>query len=261
MEKLVRNGVGLAYRDSPGTRVPVVLIHGWCCDASFFEPQMAFLATKGHRVIAPELRGHGHSDTPQGAYGMQLFADDVAWMLRELRIEKAVVMGHSMGGIVAFDIAARYPELVKSVVMIDSSVTRPSSSHDAVTRICQQLSGPDRLKVLRDYVDAALFLPTDDPTRREDLTVRMQATQPHVVVAALEGLRDYDPSYARGKVVAPSLYIAADETPARTEMPALRELIPHMQTGQTVGSGHFCQLEVPDQVNAMLDRFLMLNAR
>jgi pimeloyl-ACP methyl ester carboxylesterase len=53
----------------------------------------------------------------------------------------------------------------------------------------------------------------------------------------------------------PSLYIAADDKPL-SDLPHLFRLAPEMQFGQTVGSGHFCQLEVPEQVNAMLDRFL-----
>jgi pimeloyl-ACP methyl ester carboxylesterase len=54
----------------------------------------------------------------------------------------------------------------------------------------------------------------------------------------------------------PSLFIAANEPRPRSEITPLRELIPQMAYGQTVGSGHFCQLEVPDQFNAMIDRFL-----
>ena len=89
----------------------------------------------------------------------------------------------------------------------------------------------------------------------------MALAQPHVVVSAMEGMRDYDPQLARGRIRVPSLYIAADEPAPRSDMAALRELLPQLVFGQTVGSGHFCQLEVPEQVNAMIDRFLTIHQR
>jgi pimeloyl-ACP methyl ester carboxylesterase len=58
-----------------------------------------------------DLRGHGRSDKPNGRYSMQAFADDLAWMCDQLKLEKPLFIGHSMGGVVAFDLAARYPDL------------------------------------------------------------------------------------------------------------------------------------------------------
>jgi pimeloyl-ACP methyl ester carboxylesterase len=63
---------------------------------------------------------------------------------------------------------------------------------------------------------------------------------------------------AAPRIVAPSLYVAADEPHMRSDMTRLRRIMPNMFFGQTVGSGHFCQLEVPNQVNAMIDRFLAI---
>lgn len=57
-------------------------------------------------------------------------------------------------------------------------------------------------------------------------------------------------------LVAPALYIAADELQPRADMARVHELCPQLLDGKTVGSGHFCQLEVPEQVNAMISRFL-----
>jgi len=237
-------------------RPAVVLVHGWCCDHSFFEPQAKHFDEAGRRVIALDLRGHGGSDAPDVQYTMELFADDVAWCIRQLGLVQPIVIGHSMGGIIAFDLAARYPDLPAAIVMVDSSVARSASGRTAIDGICKALSGPDRIKVMRDYVGSALFIPTDDPVRKEALLARMSAAPAHVVVSAMEGLRDYDPAYAKGMVTAPSLFIAADEPVPRADMTVMRELLPRLHHGRTVGSGHFCQLEVPDQVNAMIDRFI-----
>ena len=106
-----------------------------------------------------------------------------------------------------------------------------------------------------EYATGIAFLPTDDPGRRAAILAKMPQTARHVMVAALEGLRDFDPDEAAGHVLVPSLYIAADDRPL-SDMPRFFALAPEMLFGQTVGSGHFCQLEVPDQVNAMIERFL-----
>jgi pimeloyl-ACP methyl ester carboxylesterase len=69
--------------------------------------------------VAADLRGHGQSDKPHDTYTIQLFADDPAFLCGELGLAKPVVIGHSMGGVVAFAFAARYPKLPSAIVTID----------------------------------------------------------------------------------------------------------------------------------------------
>ncbi len=82
----------------------------------------------------------------------------------------------------------------------------------------------------------------------------------HVMVSAYQALGGYDAARA-ARVTTPSLYIAANEPSPRADMSRVRQILPTLAFGQTVGSGHFCQLEVPDQVNAMIDRFLAIGTR
>ena len=103
MQSLRRDGVTLFCEQAPGDEPPILLVHGWCCDHTYFVPQFEHFASRGHRVVAVDLRGHGRSDKPQQGYTMQLFADDLAWICQRIGVEKPVVVGHSMGGIVAFD--------------------------------------------------------------------------------------------------------------------------------------------------------------
>ena len=80
----------------------------------------------------------------------------------------------------------------------------------------------------------------------------------HVVVSAFEGMRDFDPVEAGRRLAVPALYVEANEPQPRSDMARLREMLPQVLDGKTVGSGHFCQLEVPEQVNAMIDRILAI---
>ncbi|MFC3692866.1 alpha/beta hydrolase [Chenggangzhangella methanolivorans] len=256
LRTLTRDGVSLAFAETPGDGPPVLLVHGWCCDQSYLAPQADHFAALGRRVVAVDLRGHGASDKPVQPYPMEAFSDDLAWLCGELGLERSLVVGHSMGGIVGFDLSARRPDLVEALVMIDAAVALPAAARVAIPAFLEKLRGPDGAAALRAYVGAALFIPTDDPDRRDRILDAMAAAPRHVMVAAFEGLRDYDPATATARLRTPALYVAADEPTPRTDLARLRELAPDMLYGQTVGSGHFCQLEVPDQVDAMIERFL-----
>lgn len=255
MPTLVRDGVALRYEWAEGIERPVVLVHGWCCDHSYFAPQFDFLSARGHTVLAVDLRGHGESDKPEGSYSMEVFADDLAWLASELSLERPVIVGHSMGGVIAFELAIRHADLPGGIVMIDSPVTRPEQSRAGMPAFLEKLNGSTYREALTDYVTEVLFLPTDDAERKAEILLQMPETARHVMISAFEGLRDFDPDAARGPLRIPSLYIAADDRPL-SDLPHLFQLAPDMLFGQTVGSGHFCTLEVPDQVNAMLARFL-----
>jgi hypothetical protein len=84
----------------------------------------------------------------------------------------------------------------------------------------------------------------------------MSSTPQHVVVSAFEGLRAYDPTEAAGGLAVPGVYIAADELQPRSDMARFHERFSEILYRKTVGSGHFQLAEVPEQVNAMIDRFL-----
>ena len=86
----------------------------------------------------------------------------------------------------------------------------------------------------------------------------MSSAPQHVIVSAFENISDYDPTEAGRGLTVPGLYVAANEPQPRSDMGRFHEMFPQVLDGKTVGSGQFCQLEVPEQVNAMIDRFLAI---
>jgi pimeloyl-ACP methyl ester carboxylesterase len=112
-------GVKIAYSVN-GQGEPVVLIHGWLSSAgvNWALPGTTARLAKDFQVVALDLRGHGQSDKPteEEAYGPEL-AEDVLRLLDHLKIEKAHLVGYSMGGIIAANLAARHPERVLSVTL------------------------------------------------------------------------------------------------------------------------------------------------
>lgn len=115
------NGLRLAYvemGDPDG--VPILLLHGFTDSARSWSFTAPYLAT-GFRVIAPDLRGHGHSDQPEGCYTIPELANDVRFLIEVLDLAPTHVVGHSLGGRLAQAIAERWPHLVRKIVLISTS--------------------------------------------------------------------------------------------------------------------------------------------
>ena len=258
MPTLTRNGHALFYvEEGAGGSPPVLLIHGWCCDHTYLVPQLRHFA-RSRRVVAVDLLGHGRSDKPVQPYTMASFADDVAWMCGELRLAKPLIVGHSMGGIVSLEVAARHPSLPAALVVLDS-VTIPTAERRAhLEELLAAYRAPDYLEAVRTSLPA-FFSPYDDPALNARIMAEMSLVPQHVLAGAWEGLCRWDGVAAVSACKVPLLYVAASE--ARTDLPRLKQLCPHMLTAQVVGAGHFVQLDVPDQVNPMLDRFIEILAQ
>jgi pimeloyl-ACP methyl ester carboxylesterase len=112
-------------------------------------PQFECFAGRGRRVVAVDLRGHGESDKPRQRYTIGAFSDDLAWLCGRLGLARPVVIGHSMGGITAFDLAARYPELPSAVVMLDACIVLPAGAREAIPKLLEALRGQGCREALR----------------------------------------------------------------------------------------------------------------
>ncbi len=256
MEHRVREGVKLCYDEDGTGEPPILLVHGWCCDHTYLAPQFEHFRRE-HRTVAVDLRGHGQSDKPVQEYTIALFADDLAWLCREIGLAKPVVIGHSMGGVIAVELAHRHPDLPAAVVALDAPLAPPPARRERSLRLLEALRGPNYRAAQRDFVAQVLFLPTDDPQRKARIVDAMSSAPQHVMASAYAALHEgWDSTVALRACTVPLLSIAA--AMPLTDPARLRELCPHAATGQTVGAGHFHQLEVPEQVNAMIDRFLRI---
>jgi pimeloyl-ACP methyl ester carboxylesterase len=111
----------LSYQDLGPVDAPVVLlIHGMVSDSTTFSRAAEQLAERGHRVLAPDLLGHGDSDKPADCYRLEDFADSLVALLTELDARAVTVVGHSFGGAVAMQLAYDHPDLVRRLVLVSA---------------------------------------------------------------------------------------------------------------------------------------------
>lgn len=264
---LNRDGVRLAHVEAGPSRPagpPVVFIHGWIGDHRALLPQIHYFA-KTRRVVAVHLRGHGDSDAPIQDYTMAGFADDIAWQCQQLGLEKPVVVGHSLGGVVALELSGRHPDLPSGTVIINSILFPPSGLIEVAKQMVAQFSGPDYLAAARaqaieiyaDHVDI------DDPNRKERLLEQIYAAHPktpqHAAVSTFANLANgYNSTPAAKACKVPVAYLDAGVPliEQMRDLDQLRAACPQLTVAKILGAGHFAPLEVPDQVNAMIARFI-----
>jgi pimeloyl-ACP methyl ester carboxylesterase len=256
--KLARDGIQLSF-DIAGAGPPEFLfVHGLGGDRTHFTPQMAYFARQG-RVLTAELRGHGESDKPHQAYSIAGFAEDLVWLCTQQQITKPVIVGQSMGGNMALEIAARYRDFPAGLVLLDSGVLFPESAGTVFAEYLEGLKNPDFEDHVRKIV-ADSCLPTDQCRAQVEQT--FLATPQHVMVSTFQSLFPWDLNRARECAQAcqvPVLYIEAAHRLADLDLFAAP--CPQLVTAKAVGSGHFLSLEVPEQINPMIDRFISVYVR
>jgi pimeloyl-ACP methyl ester carboxylesterase len=247
------NGARICYEEDGTRGEPIVFVHGWCCDHGYFAPQYGHFSAR-HHVLALDQRGFGESDKPEQKYTIEGFADDVAALCRELRLERPALVGHSMGGAIVLAVAAKYPALSRAIALCDPAVFFPDFMKAAIAPFLEGLASPDYEQAAAAFIEQRLFAPGDDAARRARITTQMCQTPQHVMSSAFQNLIAFDSESAARACKVPVLLIDAEAPiPDRARFKAA---CPQLVTAQTAGAGHFHQLEVPDQVNAMLERFL-----
>lgn len=243
-----RTDSGISYSRA-GEGPAIVLIHGWCCDRSFLAPQHDHLAHR-HTVLSLDLRGHGASAPPaEPAYAVSDFAEDVADVITDAGVASPVVVGHSLGGLVALEVAVR--GAASAAVLLDPAPMLDARGRGYFQRSWHEVAADVDGSWRRRFIER-IMLP-GDVVRREEILRVVASVDPLVASEAMRGMADYDAARALSTLTVPTLIVSAAPS---EDVTAARAIRPQLMTGQTVGAGHFIQIEVPEQVNAMIDRFL-----
>ena len=247
------------YFDKAGVGNPTfIFIHGGGADNSHLAPQFYFFARRG-TAINLDLRGYGKSDKPVKYGTIAQYADDVAYLCDQLKVTSSIIIGHSMGGMVAVELAAKHPTLPTAIVLISSGVLFPETALGDEEKVLRGLRSVTYRTAIQALIDQ-ICLPSDRFKSHVEKT--FFAIHQEQWVAHFEAMFAWD-KVARERVSAckvPILYIE-DSGGCFSDLPLFCSLCPQLVVGKTVGSGHFPTLEVPEQVNSMIEHFIKAYSR
>lgn len=239
----------------------LVFIHGWTCDLTFWRGQAPVYET--HRSILIDLPGHGESDKPEVAYTQERFARAVEAVIRNAGVERAVLVGHSMGGPVGLTFVRLFPAKAKALVLVDSFV--PQAPKDEAARERQKSQTETFLKRWRqpDFKDSAdkmiasMFSDQTTPAMREQIRSKMLSTPQHVMASAFEGMFAMEGVKPGETYSLPVMAIVAKAPGRPSNETQLRAVFPNLRKYEAwEGSGHFLMLESPERFNRALEDFV-----
>ena len=251
------NGVDLYY-ERHGAGQPVLLIHGLGSSTEDWDPQIPALV-KHFEVITFDVRGHGRSSKPRQRYSVKLFADDTAALIRALAIAPAHVIGISMGGMIAFQLAVDAPDLVRSLVIVNSGPAMP------IRTLAQRMMIWTRVAIVRlrgmramGKVLADKLLPGPEHASLHAAFIeRWSANDPAAYLSALNGLVNWGVMDRLAGITCPVLVLTADQD--YTPIPfkeAYTAMMPNAELVVVADARHFMPIERPAPFNAALLKFL-----
>src|SRR5215213_7555139 len=180
------DGARIHYKSYGKGRDALVLVHGWGCDLTHWRDQIPEFA-KRNRVIALDLPGHGQSDKPQITYSMDLFANAIDAVMRDAKVERAVVMGHSMGTPVARQFYRKYPQKTVAIVIVDGGL-RLFGTKEMREQYLAMFRGPKYKEAGAQMF--AQMMGTLAPADQEQIKTSFANTPQHVLVGAMESMSD-----------------------------------------------------------------------
>jgi pimeloyl-ACP methyl ester carboxylesterase len=253
----VRTGVVLPFveRGGPGG-FPVILLHGYTdswCSFSRLLPHMP----PALRTLVPTQRGHGEATRPLEGYRPRHFADDLAAFMDALALERALILGHSMGSSIALRFALDHPSRVAGLVLVGAfACLRASPVADALWAAVQELRDPIDPGFVLEFQQSTIAQPVE-PAFLQLVVEESRKLPARVWQAALAGLMESDLSVELGGIAAPTLLAWGDrdEIATREEQRRLLAAISAARLATYRGVGHAPHWEVPARVAADIANF------
>ena len=262
MDEMIGVGsVKLFVRETTGKTL--LFVHGFPLDHTMWKFQIDALGRE-YRIIAPDLRGLGASDAPEPytCYSMDAYAADLRDLLDELRVDRVVLIGLSMGGYISFAFHRLFPERIRALVLVDTRA-EPDSPEGIEGRMkaieSVRAEGP---KSLVEGMLPKLFAPSslnDKPEVVQDVRAMIERQSPVGVMGALWAMAhrpDSRPDLPHIDV--PTLVVVGEDdalTPPSTAK-GMADSIPGARLAVIPHAGHMSPMESPAEFNEVLLEFL-----
>jgi len=255
----LKTGVKLDYVvDGPRDGAPIIFLHGYTDSSHSWSSTTPFLADTW-RTYALDQRGHGDSEKPLYGYTIAQYAEDVIAFMDELGIEQTVLVGHSMGSVIAHQVASAHPERVTRLVLVGSAPT--VRDNPLAVFLWEEIIGlpefvdPVPEELIREFQTGPNPV---DPDFFEKVVEESSKLPARVWKAALRAMLTDDHSFFLGDVSAPTLVIwgTQDVFFSLAHQQALVAAIPDATLIIYDGAGHNTQWEEPQRVAEDIRAFL-----
>ncbi|MGX9962679.1 bifunctional 3-oxoadipate enol-lactonase/4-carboxymuconolactone decarboxylase PcaDC [Roseomonas sp. F4] len=242
--------------DGPAEAPPLLMLHSIGTCLHVFDPQVAILS-RSHRVIRMDMRGHGLSGVTDGDYSMQLHAADGLALLDALGIREAHVLGMSIGGRIAMQLAVMAPDRVKSLILMDTALEfpPPQAWQDRIEAVMEIGT-----KALVEVVMPRWVVDTTLPSSQA-LRQMLLRTDRRGYSGSAAALRDARAEQVAGRITCPTTVVVGDcDVATPPEMARqVQAAVPGSRYVEIAGAGHLPSLEKAEATTAViLDHFASL---
>lgn len=252
------NGTELHYRDTGNGKDVVLLLHAFPLNSGMWSRQIAALG-KRHRVIAPDYRGLGGSPVSTETCTMELLAQDVRALLQHVRVERATVVGLSMGGYVAFELYRQAPALFRGMVLCDTRAGADTDEGKATREKFAKTALEKGLTWVADEMVPKLLRAQPEPAVVKEVRRLVAEGTPAGVAAAQRGMAARpDSTGGLAAIACPALVIVGEEDgltpPAEAEKMARG--IKGAKLVRIPRAGHLANMENAEAFDAAVEEFL-----
>ena len=258
MSFIIRNGLTTHHTfEGSGEGVPLVFVNALGTDLRIWEGVVLHL-TDRYPVLRFDKRGHGLSDCPPAPYSIHDFSVDLLGLLDQLDIAQAVILGISVGGMIALDFAASWPERVHSMVLCDTAPVIGTADlwNDRINKLRKH-----GMEFMAEAILARWFAPNfkeKSPAAYQGYYNMLTRMPLDGYIGTCEALRDADLTEATKTIKTRALILCGTEdvsTPPDV-VRGLVELLPNAEYREIPGAGHSTCIEQPDLVAEQIERFL-----
>ncbi|SEI64353.1 Pimeloyl-ACP methyl ester carboxylesterase [Allopseudospirillum japonicum] len=240
------------------TKTTLIFVHGWSCDSRYWQKQIPVFA-KDYQVIALDLAGHGHSSLDRSEFSMQAFANDIKAIMDQEGIERAILIGHSMAGVIIAEAAKLMPTKIVGIIGVDTLQNVGESIPQSVLDQMLQPFMTHFKDATKDFVSPMFPENTDQQLLhwvKEDMSSAPKT-------AAVNAFRNYLQMHVNGEaaLVFKDLTLPVISINSRLWPTAQAEnskYIKNYQLFYIEETGHFPMLEKPAKFNQLLKKAISL---
>jgi 3-oxoadipate enol-lactonase len=263
MPKLRVNAVELYYEDVGSGPQTIVFAHGLLWSCRMFDAQIAALKDR-YRCVSFDFRGQGQTEVTKDGYDMDTLYEDAAALIATLNLAPCHFAGLSMGGFIGMRLAARRPELLRSLILMETSADPEPSENIPRYRQLGMVARYVGLRPVAGRVMPIMFGRTfmTDPNRDADRKLwqqRMAGNDKQGIIRALNGVIGRKPIYEElGRIALPTLILVGDEDVATVPAKAQRihVAIANSRLVTIPHAGHTSSVEQPQAVTSAIEEFL-----